>query len=63
MSTLEDRINELEIRYTHQACLVEDLDQVVVDLGERIYHLEQENGRLRQLLQRLAPELEESPDE
>lgn len=60
---LDDRINELEIRFTHQSRLLEELDQIAVDFGARILQLEKENSRLRQLIQGMAPEMKASPDE
>ncbi len=63
MSELEQRINDLEIRLSHQARILEDLDKIVIEYHERLVHLERENSRMRQLLEGLGPELQVSPDE
>jgi len=63
MDPIETRLAELEIRYTHQARLLEELDGVVIEQGERLRRLEQENLRLRRMLQQLAEAPPESPDE
>ncbi|APG28725.1 hypothetical protein A7E78_13320 [Syntrophotalea acetylenivorans] len=63
MSQIEERLTELEIRFTHQARLIEELNEVVTDCNQSIARLEAENGRLREMLKSFAPELSESPDE
>ncbi len=63
MSQLDERLNELEIRFTHQARLIEELDAVVTECNQRLARLETENGRLREMVCSFAPELAESPDE
>lgn len=63
MSQIEERLTELEIRFTHQARLIEELNEVVTDCNQSIARLEMENGRLREMLKSFAPELSESPDE
>ena len=60
--TLE-RLTELEIRYTHQSVVIEELNQVVIDCCRRLERLEQENAGLREMLRGLAPDLDQSPDE
>jgi SlyX protein len=60
---LRERLDELEIRFTHQARTVEELNAVVTDCHLRLARLESENGRLREMLKRLAPEFTQSPDE
>jgi len=63
MEDLHRRIDELEIRYTHQEQVIEDLNSVVTECSRRIAHLEREVDRYREMLQSLAPSLPESPDE
>ncbi len=63
MSQIEERLTELEIRFTHQACLIEELNDVVTECNQRLARLETENGRLREMVSSFAPELSESPDE
>lgn len=63
MSKVEERLTELEIRFTHQALLIEELNEVVTDCNQSIARLEKENGRLREMVKSFAPEMSESPDE
>lgn len=63
MHELNERIIELETRHAHLEHLCEELHEVVTDFGRRIVRLEQENGRLREMLASLAPSTPESPDE
>lgn len=63
MDELSERLTELEIRYAFQGRLLEELNDVVTESARRIAALEQDNGRLRETLSRLAPEPTESPDE
>lgn len=60
---LDERITELEIRFSHQNRLLDELNQVVADCSLRIERLDQENRQLREMVTRLQPELRESPDE
>lgn len=60
---LEERITELEIRFSHQNRLLDELNQVVADSALRIERLDQENRQLREMVKSLQPELQESPDE
>lgn len=63
LDELQERMTELEIRFAHQAQLVDELNEVVTDCNLRIDQLAKENRQLRETLKNLAPELEESPDE
>jgi SlyX protein len=63
MSQLDERLTELEIRFTHQARLIEELNEVVTECNQRLARLETENSRLREMVNSFAPELAESPDE
>lgn len=63
MKELQDRLTELEIRFTHQSRLIEELNQELIDCNQRLSRLERENRSFREMLQSLAPALAESPDE
>lgn len=64
MNELKARLEELEIRYTHQARLLEELNEVLTDACARVARLEQENRALReQLRQFSADDFTLSPDE
>ncbi len=63
MNDLENRLTEMEIRFTHQCALIEELNEVVADCNKRIASLERENRRVMEMLRSLAPSLPESPDE
>jgi SlyX protein len=60
---LQDRITELEIRFSHHAQLVDELNLVVTDCNLRIDRLRRENQQLREMMSTFSPVLEESPDE
>jgi len=60
---LQERLTELEIRFSHQALQVEELNDVVIECHKRIDHLFKENQRLMKMMENLAESLEESPDE
>jgi len=60
---LQERLIELEIRFTHQARLIEELNGEIVECNQRLSRLERENRSFREMLQSLAPTLTESPDE
>ncbi len=63
MEELEKRLTDLEIRSTYQEETLEELNRVVASCNLQIARLSRENGRLREMLRSLAPELPESPDE
>ena len=64
MDELKERLVELEIRYTQQAQLIEELNEVLTDACARIDRLELENRSLRdQLRQVSADDFTISPDE
>ena len=64
MEELTERLTELEIRYTHQAQLLEELNGVLADACARVARLEQENRALRDQLRQMAPDdFTLSPDE
>jgi len=63
MDELTARIIELEIRYTHQIQLIEELNSELTTANNRIDRLEREVGALREMLGSMGPELTQSPDE
>jgi len=63
MNELTERIIELEIRYTHQNQLIEELNSELTVSNNRIARLEREVGALREMLGSMGPELTQSPDE
>ena len=63
LSELEERIVELEIRFTHQARQLEELNEVLTESADFIAALRQDYSALRQMLKGLSPEMMESPDE
>ena len=63
LEELQDRITELEIRFSHQMQIVDELNEVVIECNLRIDRLNKENQRLREAVSTLSPALEESPDE
>ncbi len=63
MERLEERQNELEIRITHQQRTIDELNEVLIELGGRVRQLEKDNLRMREMLALLAPEPGVSPDE
>lgn len=63
MEELKQRQDDLEIRLTYQERTIEELNDVVIELAERVKHLERDNGRLKEMLSLLAPEPGISPDE
>lgn len=63
MDELQERIVELEIRYTHQVNMIEELNAELTAANKRIDHLERKVGNMREMLSGLQPEMMESPDE
>ena len=64
MDDLQDRLVDLEVRYTHQAQLLDELNEVLTSACARIDRLEQENRMLREQLRLLAvDDYTLSPDE
>ena len=63
LAELEERIVELEIRFTHQARQLEELNEVLTESADFIAVLRQENSAFRQMLKGLSPDMLESPDE
>ena len=63
MDELTARIMEMEIRYTHQHQLIEELNSELTVSNNRIDRLEREVIALREMLGSMGPELTQSPDE
>ena len=64
MDELHERLIELEIRFSHQALLIEELNEVVTEACARIDHLEKAQRALRDQFRQVAPDdLTLSPDE
>ncbi len=63
MEELRERIIELEIRYTHQNSVVEELNTELTLANARINRLEREVRGMHEMLGSMGPELTESPDE
>ena len=63
MDDLTSRIIELEIRYTHQGQMIEELNAELTVSNSRIDQLERDLRGLRTMLSRLDTGHEESPDE
>ncbi len=63
MSRDEERVTELEIRYTHLLHHIDELNEVVTQCNRRIARLEKDNRRLLEMVGSFSPDLAESPDE
>ena len=63
MNELTERIIELEIRYTHQTRLVEELNMELTSANSRIDQLDRQVKALYEIIGNLSPEYTESPDE
>lgn len=59
----EERLIELELRFMGQDKLLEELNDEVALCHRRVDELERQNRSLREMMQSLAPESPESPDE
>jgi SlyX protein len=60
---LQERMTNLEIRFSFLNQQVEELNEIVTDCNLRIDRLQKENRVLREMVSSLSPALEESPDE
>ncbi|NOY13913.1 MAG: SlyX family protein [Deltaproteobacteria bacterium] len=63
LEDLQKRLTELEISFSHQSQLVDELNEVVTDCNLRIDRLQKQNRQLQEMIKTLSPQLEESPDE
>jgi len=63
MKKIEQRQDDLEVRLTYQQRTIDELNEVVIELADRVRQLELDNGRLKEMLATLAPEPGISPDE
>ncbi|MCK4690400.1 MAG: SlyX family protein [Desulfuromonadales bacterium] len=63
LEELQERVTELEIRFSYQTQLIDELNEVLTDCNLRIDRLSRENQQLREIISTFSPELIESPDE
>ena len=63
MTADSERLIEMEERYSHQARLLDELNEELTAANLRIDELAREVRSLREMLGSLAPQMEESPDE
>ncbi len=63
LNDLQERVTELEIRFSHQTQLLDELNDELVNCNHRIDQLSKENQHLREAVSTFSPALEESPDE
>ncbi len=63
MEEIIKRLTDLEMRFTYQEEVIEDLNQIVTDCNLQIQRLGRDNLKFKEMLQSLAPEMSESPDE
>lgn len=63
MTEDSERLTAMEVRYSHQARLLDELNDELTAANLRIDELAREVRSLREMLGSLAPQMEESPDE
>jgi len=63
MEEFKQRLIDLEMRFSFQEEVIEELNKVVTDCNLQIQQLGRENNSLREMMRSLAPEMPESPDE
>lgn len=63
MSDLDERMIDLEVRFSHQAHLLDELNDELTTATARIDSLVKEIAMLREMMGSLAPQMEVSPDE
>ncbi len=63
MEDFSERFVDLETRYSHQAMLLDELNDELTQANSRIDELVKEVGRLHEMLGNLAPQMDVSPDE
>jgi SlyX protein len=63
MDEIKSRIIDLEINYTHQTNLIEELNLELTSANARIDQLERKVKALSEMVGSLGPELTQSPDE
>ena len=63
MENLTERLTELEIRYSHQTRLIDELHEELVGANERIDALTRDLHELREALGSLGADFQQSPDE
>ena len=63
MTDESKRLIDMEVRYSHQVRLLDELNDELTAANMRIDELAKEVRSLREMLGTLAPQMEESPDE
>jgi SlyX protein len=63
MEKIIQRLTDLEVRFTFQEELIEELNKVVTDCNLQVQRLGNENNSLKEMVRSLAPDMPESPDE
>jgi SlyX protein len=63
MDELKERIIELEIRYTHQNSMIEELNTELTSANARIDQLRREIRAMSDMIGTLGPDRTQSPDE
>lgn len=63
MSDMNERLTELEIRFSHQAIQLDELNDELIRCRQAIMNLERENTMFKEMFKGLGPEMTESPDE
>jgi len=63
MEEIKQRLVDLEMRFSFQEELIEELNKVVTDCNLQVQQLSHENLRLKEMMRTLGPDLPESPDE
>jgi SlyX protein len=60
---MEERIDDLELRFMHQEKTINDLNETVCRQEVAIARLERELGRMREQFQTLSPSINRTSDE
>jgi SlyX protein len=63
MEEIRQRLIDLEVRFSFQEELIEELNKVVTVCNLQVQRLSSENSRLKEMMRTLAPDMPESPDE
>jgi len=63
MDNIDERLNELELRFMEQSRLLDDLSDEVSVCHRRIDALVRENNSMKEMMKSFEPESEVSPDE
>lgn len=63
MEEIIQRLTDLEVHSSYQDQLIEELNQIVTECNLQVQRLIRENSSLKEMVNSLAPDLPESPDE